>query len=125
MDLVSSLDLAFPNGPSDLTDEYIESHPELLHATHLFPLFELVPAYMSWCLRSERRNELLVMDYTIQALSELGRHRHSEPEHLNFRAKCTALQREAVIQFLAWSLSGAPSVHKLQAERSLKQWLRD
>ena len=84
----------------------------------------VMPAYMRWCVRSPLRNELLVLDHTVDALANFGRFEQSEPNHLNFRSLCNPRQQAVVAAFLRWCLSDEVLVHKEQAKRSLKHWQR-
>ncbi len=122
MDLVASLKAEFPLCVAGLTDEYIEQNPDPTDAEPLNNWLAIMPAYMSWCIRSPRRNELLVLDHTVNALAEFGRFSRPEPSHLNFRSLCNSRQRALVAAFLGWCLSGEVCVHEEQVERSLKHW---
>lgn len=122
MDLLASLKIEFPNFEAGLTDEYIEQNPDPAGAESSNNWLAVMPAYMSWCVRSPLRNELLVLDHTVDALANFGRFEHPKPSHLNFRSLCNSRQRAVVAAFLRWCLCGEVLVHEEQAERSLKHW---
>ena len=122
MDLLASLKAEFPKTPPGPSDEYIENNPDPIDAEPKNNWLVLMPAYMSWCIRSPKRNELLVVDHTINALAEFGRFTQSEPEHMNFRSVCNPQQKEVVRAFLRWCLNGEVLVLENQVERSLKRW---
>ena len=124
MDLLSSLTSEFPPRSASLTDEYIEQNPDPVCAAPLNDWLAVMPAYMSWCIRNPHRNELLVLDHTVDALANFGRFARSEPPHLNFKSKCSPGQRAVVAAFLAWCLSGSVLVNEDQASRSLRHWQR-
>lgn len=122
MDVLASLNAEFPQVPPSLSDEYIEQNPDPTCADPKNEWLVVMPAYMSWCLRSPKRDELLVVDHTVNALANFGRFTEPEPAHLNFRSLCSPRQREAVLAFLRWCLSGEVLVIEEQVERSLKRW---
>jgi len=122
VDLLASLDAEFPANPPGLTDAYIEQNPDPTDAEPANDWLVIMPAYMRWCVRSPRRDELLVVDHTISALANFGRFIKPEPPHLNFRALCSPQQKEVVTSFLQWCLSGEVFVHEEQVTRSLKHW---
>ncbi len=122
MDLLASLKTEFPPSPPSLTDEYIEQNPDPTDAEPANNWLVLMPAYMSWCIRSPLRDELLVLDHTIHALANFGRFTQPEPKHLNFWFLCSPRQRAVVAEFLRWSLSGEVLVLEDQVQRSLKRW---
>ena len=124
MDLLESLKAEFPQCPASLTDDYIEQNPDPTSAEPLNNWLAVMPAYMSWCIRSPRRDELTVLDHTVNALANFGRFVQREPSHLNFRSMCSARQRAVVAAFLGWCLDGEVLVPKEQIERSLKHWQR-
>ena len=122
MDLLASIQTEFPKGAVNLTDKYIEQNPDPTEADPLNNWLVVMPAYMSWCIRSPRRNELLVLDNTIHAIANFGRFKRHEPSHLNFWSLCNPDQRAVVASFLGWCLTGDVLVHEEQVERSLKYW---
>ena len=122
MDLLASLKAEFPLSAPNLTDEYIELNPDPTDAEPLHTWLAIMPAYMSWCIRSPRRNELLVLDHTVNALANFGRYAQPEPSHMNFRSLCNSRQRAVVAAFLEWCLGGEVLVHEEQVERSLMHW---
>ncbi len=75
-------------------------------------------------IRSPLRDELLVLDHTVNALANFGRFSDPEPSHLNFRSLCNPEQRAVVIEFLNWCSSGEVLVLQEQVERSIRQWKR-
>lgn len=122
MDVLAALRSEFPPTPPGLSDAYIEQNPDPTCAEPECEWLLLMPAYMSWCLRSPQRNELLVLDHTINALANFGRFTEPEPRHMNFRSQCNQRQREIVAAFLRWCLSGEVIVIEEQVKRSLKRW---
>ena len=122
MDLVDSLNTEFPSSPPGLTDSYIEKNPDPTCAEPAEDWLVIMPAYMSWCIRSPLRDELLVVDHTVGALANFGRYDKAEPRHLNFKSLCSVRQRAVVAAFLEWCLSGEVFVHEQQVKRSLKHW---
>ncbi len=122
MELLALLKAEFPPAPPGLTDQYIERHPDPTCAEPKNEWLLLMPAYMSWCVRSPLRNELLVVDRTIDALANFGRFNQPEPSHMNFRSLCNPQQRAVVAAFLRWCLSGQVLVIEDHVERSLKRW---
>ena len=124
MNLLASLKKSFPSPPAALTDEYIEHTPDPTEAEPLNEWLVIMPAYMSWCIRSPFRDELLVLDHTVTALANFGRFTDPEPNHLNFRSLCSPAQRAVVIEFLNWCNSGEVLVLQEQVERSIRQWQR-
>lgn len=122
MDLLTSLKAEFPVRADDPTDEYIEQNPDPTAAQPRHNWLIIMPAYMRWCIRSPLRNELLVLDHTVNALAEFGRFGQPEPAHLNFRALCNPGQRAVVAGFLDWCLNEKVLVHEEQVRRSLKHW---
>lgn len=122
MNLLASLKAEFPLASNGLSDEYIEQNPDPTCAEPKNEWLVIMPAYMSWCLRSPMRNELLVVDHTVNALANFGRFTEPDPAHMNFRSLCSPRQREVVIAFLQWCLDGEVLVIEEQVERSLKRW---
>jgi hypothetical protein len=122
VELLASLNADFPKTPPGLSDEYIENNPDPANAEPRNDWLVLMPAYMSWCIRSPLRNELLVVDHTINALANFGRFAQPEPAHLNFRSLCNPRQKAVVTDFLRWCLSEEVLVSEDQVKRSLKRW---
>jgi len=122
VDLLTSLKTEFPPVLPSHSDEYIEQNPDPVSAEPKNDWLVLMPAYMAWCVRSPLRNELLVVDHTVNALANFGRFSQPEPAHLNFRFLCNPRQKAVVAAFLAWCNSGEVLVQEVQVERSLKRW---
>ena len=78
-ELLAAIDGEFPARNADLTDEYIEQKPDPTRVKLSDDWFVILPAYMSWCLRSPRRNQLLVLDHTIDVLANFGRYTQAQP----------------------------------------------
>jgi hypothetical protein len=122
VDLLALLEAEFPRPPPSLDDEYIVRHPDPTCAEPKGEWLVLMPAYMSWCLRSPLRDKLLVVDHTGNALANFGRFTEPVPSHMNFRSLCNQQQREVVVGFLRWCLSGQVLIIEDQVQRSLKRW---
>lgn len=123
-ELLAAIDGEFPARNADLTDEYIEQNPDPTRVKLSDDWFVILPAYMSWCLRSPRRNQLLVLDHTIDVLANFGRYTQAQPAELNFRSRCNPEQTNVIVSFLRWCQSGALIVHDEQVARSLRRWER-
>jgi hypothetical protein len=123
-DLLAAIQREFPARRADLTDDYIEQNPNPIRVELSQDWFVILPAYMSWCVRSPRRNQLLVLDHTIDALANFGRYAKAQPVELNFRSRCNCEQRAVIVAFLRWCHSGALIVHDEQVARSLRRWER-
>jgi hypothetical protein len=122
--LLAAIHGEFPVRDADLTDEYIEQNPDPTRVKLSDDWFVVLPAYMSWCVRSPRRNQLLVLDHTIAALADFGRYTQAQPAELNFRSRCNREQIAIIVAFLRWCQSGALIVHDEQVARSLRRWER-
>lgn len=120
--LSAAIEEAFPGSASALSDQFIESNPDLSQVEAPANLQIVVPAYMAWCTRNGHRPQELVHDYTLRALAEFGRSKNPSVAHLNFKHVCSAEQREVVTKFLRWCLDPALLLHTEQVERSLKHW---
>jgi hypothetical protein len=120
--LAKAVQAAFPESVGAVDDVFIEEHPDLMSISLSGGLMQLVPAYMTWCLRNQESSFTLVPDYTVNALAEFGRHKSANTLHLNFKHLCTAEQRAVVVQFLEWGLSPEQILDTEQIERALKHW---
>ena len=114
----------FPARRQGLTDEYIEQNPDPFRVESSNDWMVILPAYMSWCMRSPLRNTLLVLDHTINALAIFGRTTQAQHSGLDFRSRCSRQQCAVIVAFLRWCQSGALIVHDEQVERSLRRWLQ-
>lgn len=121
-ELSAEIQEAFPRCVGTLSDDFIESNPDLSFLDAGHDLQVSVPAYMSWCARNGDRPAELVHDYTLRALAEFGRSKNREGTHLNFKHTCSSAQRHVVERYLRWCLDPALLLDAEQVQRSLKHW---
>jgi hypothetical protein len=120
--LLEQISDAFPGAGDAFSDASIESIQDLAALEGLPSFHVAIPAYMAWCVRNAHRPEVLIHDYTVRALCELGRSKNQDIKHLNFKFYCSPKQKATVIGFLRWCLQPALLHHAEHIERSLKQW---
>jgi hypothetical protein len=113
---------AFPGCTAAFSDFFIEENPNVSELGGSVDLHIAVPAYMAWCARNGHKPSLLVHDYTINALAVFGRTKNRQITHLDFKHRCTAEQKRAVLRFLQWYLDPSLLVDTEQVKRSIKQW---
>jgi hypothetical protein len=106
--------------PTD--DEFIEANTDITWQNERTDLMNLVPSYMLWCVRNRDSNGNLVIDGTVNALSEYGRSKNPNIEHLNFKFLCNSKQRSVVLNFLQWCLTEELLVDEVQVQRACKHW---
>lgn len=99
---------AFPASTAAFSDSFIEENPNVFELDGTVELHVAVPAYMAWCARNGHKPWLLVHDYTVNALAELGRTKNRQITHLDFKRRCTAEQKNVVLDFLRWYLKLSP-----------------
>jgi len=120
--LLTEIEDAFPGCSEMFSDSFIEENPSMLEIDGGVDLLMAVPAYMAWCTRNGHRPSLLVHDYTVNALAEFGRTKNRQIAHLDFKHRCTAEQKRAVLHFLRWYLNPGLLVDTEQVARSIKRW---
>ena len=108
--------------PPCRTDEWIVEHPNVMEIEGDFDSLKDVPAYMLWCVRNSEREDLLVIDYTLNALAEYGRCKDANLAHLNFRHLCNSDRRRVVRLFLSWCSDSLSMVDADQLERCIRRW---
>jgi len=121
--MYETLEKAFPClRDKELTDEYIEAHPDPVRDVPPIPLIRAVPLYMQWCVTHKSEEGELVFDYTISALNKYARARSDEPEQQNFRFACNEEQRAAVIIFLNWCRESLTLDYEPSLSRAIRNW---
>jgi hypothetical protein len=120
--LLAEIEDAFPGCTAVFSDSFIEENANLSEIDGVVDLLRAVPAYMAWCARNGHRPSLLVHDYTVNALAEFGRTKHRQIACLDFKHRCTAEQKRAVLRFLQWYLNPGLLVDTDQVTRSIKRW---
>lgn len=120
--LLAEIAEAFPGCTAVFSDSFIEENPNLSEIDVGVDLLMAVPAYMAWCARNGHRPSLLVHDYTVNALAEFGRTKNRQIAHLDFKHRCTAEQKRAVLHFLHWYLNPCLLIDTEQVKRSIKRW---
>lgn len=120
--LLAEIEEAFPGCASVFSDFFIEENPNLSEIDGVVDLLMAVPAYMAWCARNGHKPWLLVHDYTVNALAEFGRTTNRQVAHLDFKHRCTAEQKHAVLHFLQWYLNPGLLTDTEQVTRSIKRW---
>lgn len=113
---------AFPASTAAFSDSFIEENPDVFELDGTVELHVAVAAYMAWCARNGHKPWLLVHDYTVNALAELGRTKNRQITHLDFKRRCTAEQKNVVLDFLRWYLNPALLINTEQVTRAIKQW---
>jgi hypothetical protein len=117
------LQVAFPTiRDKELSDSYIEEHPDPMWDVPEIPLIRAIPLYMLWCIENRTSEGALVIDGTIQALNKYGRAKNAEIEWQNFRFKCNEHQIEAVLKFLYWCKNSLVLDYEPALSRAIKNW---
>ncbi|WP_415901026.1 hypothetical protein [Neptuniibacter sp. QD48_11] len=121
MEILEEIRDAFPKVESEpLSDDFIESHENLLEIESDFDHFAYVPAYMLWVVRNKDKG--LVEMYTTNALAEYGRCKQADYTYLNFKHRCNSRQRTVVRNFLNWCAEAVLTSDTQQIKRALKNW---
>jgi hypothetical protein len=123
VELLVEIAEAFPGSTAAFSDAFIEENPNVSEIGGAVDTHIAVPAYMAWCARNAHRPSLLVHDYTVNALAEFGRTKNLQIiTRLDFKHRCTAEQKRAVLHFLNWYLNPGLLVNTEQVTRSIKRW---
>jgi hypothetical protein len=120
--LLAEIANAFPDSLAMFSDTFIEENPNVSEINTSIDRHLAVPAYMAWCARNGHRPAELVHDYTVDALAVFGRSKNLQITYLDFKHRCTAEQKQVVLEFLHWYLDPALLVNTEQVERSIKRW---
>lgn len=115
-------DAFFTDNSEPIDDKFIEANTDITWQNQSTDLMNLVPSYMLWCVRNRDLNGNLIIDGTVNALSEYGRSKNPNIEHLNFKFLCNSKQRSVVLMFLQWCLTEDLLVNEVQVQRACKHW---
>lgn len=107
---------------SVISDEFIEKNVDLMSLEGNIDFLVFVPSYMLWCVKKKESAGNLVCDYTIGAISEFGRCKDPNIEHLSFKYLCNEKQKSVVVDFLCWALENLELCDEEQIRRALKHW---
>ncbi len=114
---------AFPSlKDKELSDEYIESHPDLMWDVPELPLINAVPLYMLWCLEHSADEGSLVIENTIGALNKYARAKDPSVTSQNFVFSCTQHQKAIVQEFLYWCEDTLILDYEPMLSRAIKNW---
>jgi hypothetical protein len=106
----------------ELSDGYIESHPDPIWDIPPIPLIRAIPLYMLWCVEHKSEEGELRFDNTISALNKYARARRPSVEWQDFRFSCTVKQVAAVKSFLYWCQSELLLDYDPILSRAIKNW---
>lgn len=115
---------AFPEAliQKTVNDDYISGHQNLMEIPEEIETLVYVPAYMLWCVHNVNNYDQLVTDFTINSIAEYGRAKDSKYKYLNFKYRCNADQKKAVLAFLRWCLEHVDFVNEQQIGRAIRHW---
>tara|TARA_R110001599_G_C11753787_1_gene609370 strand:- start:111 stop:509 length:399 start_codon:yes stop_codon:yes gene_type:complete len=114
---------AFPSTTlAELSDDYIESHPDLMWDIPEIPLIRAVPLYMLWCIKHPTKECELVFDNTISALNKYARAKSPDNASQDFKFVCSQEQINAVINFLNWCKTSLVFDFEPTLSRAIKNW---
>jgi len=114
---------AFPSLlDKELSDEYIENHPNLMWDVPEIPLNRAVPLYVLWCVEHHNKDEYLIVDDTISALNKYAREKDSSTGNLSFKQSCNKTQVEVILEFLEWCKNSACLDIESMLSRGIKNW---
>ena len=99
--MLQKLIQAFPSiKAKELSDKYIESHPDLMCDVPAIPSIRAVPLYMYWCVEHKQEEGSLIFVNTISALNNYSRIKDSKLGYQDFKFSCDSKKIETIVLFL-------------------------